>query len=315
MRQALALAALAAALLAGCLAGPATGDPHDGAPAGHELGLVATRTTGIVRGLVVDESLRPLDGVDIVVEGPRRAATGTDGQGAFGLDGLPPGLYFVHATKAGYTGAQGQADVQAGVSDPPALKMQLILDAGAQPYVTAQSVDGFIQCTSSALVLCGAANTVEQQFLCPGLGVCPGPLTNDRFTFTLYYPGRAALVQSELVWETTQPLSPELALELQALNSDAACPQVDPLAAETGALNATQGASPIAVRVHEADLARWEIGGPCGIFHSVFAGEASGLPIGVTLQQRFTLFSHSFHGYLPPADWTFANAGAPPQPP
>ncbi len=307
-------AALAAVILAGCVGGPATLERDDGVAAGHELGLTATKTTGIIRGLVVDEAIRPLDGVEVVVQGPRVASTGTGSDGVFGLDGLPPGTYLVQARKPGYTPAQAQATVQAAVAEPPAIKLQLVADASARPYSTVQAVDGLIECTTNLIVLCGAPNTVEQQLLCPAVGVCPGPLTNDRFTFTLSYPAHPLLVQSELVWSSTQELSPELGLEMEALNNDPACPEVDALAGETGAINSTQGPSPIVVRAHEASLREWEVGGPCGLFHSVFAGTTAGLPVGASVQQRFTLVSHSFHGYLPPAAWTFAHDGAPPPP-
>lgn len=310
-RFGLVLGALLA--LAGCL-GPATLAPKDGAPAGHELGLVATRTTGILRGVVVDEALRPLGGVEIAVDGPRRASTGSDGNGAFGLDGLPPGTYRVQASKPGYDTVLANALVDAGVAAPPAVKIQLEANPAARPYATVQAVDGFIQCTANVLVVCGAANTVEQQLLCPGLGACTGPVTNDRYIFLLHYPIGAALLQSELVWETTQSLSPGLTLELQALNT-APCPEVDALAGETGGLNASQGTSPVAVRVWADAVAAWGLGGPCGVHHSVFAGESPGLPVGVTVQQRFTLVTHSFHGYLPPSTWTFARDGTAPTPP
>lgn len=311
---AVVVAATLTVILAGCVGGPATHERDDGVAAGHELGLTATKTTGILRGLVVDEAIRPLDGVEVVVHGPRVASTGTGSDGAFGLDGLPPGNYLVAASKPGYVPAQAQVAVEAAVAEPPAIKLQLVADAAARPYSTIQAFDGLIECTTNVIVLCGAPNTVEQQLLCPALGVCPGPLTNDRFTFTLHYPNRPLMVQSELVWSSTQELSPELGLELEALNNDPACPEVDALAGETGGLNSTQGPSPIAVRVHEEGLLAWEIGGPCGIFHSIFAGTVAEGPVGASIQQRFTLVSHSFHGYLPPESWTFAHDGPPPPP-
>lgn len=42
------------------------------------------------------------------------------------------------------------------------------------------------------------------------------------------------------------------------------------------------------------------------------AGGAAILPVGVTVNQAFKLFSHEFHGYLPPEDWTFSGNGDPP---
>jgi len=37
--------------------------------------------------------------------------------------------------------------------------------------------------------------------------------------------------------------------------------------------------------------------------------------VGMALEQRVTVYTHMFYGYVPPADWRFSGAGAPPEPP
>jgi hypothetical protein len=107
--------------LAGCAAG---GDGSEEADdlAVSDLGLEATATTGIIRGVVVDEAIRPLPGVRVtlVVEGETKQTESNDA-GAFGFDSLPPGTYFLKAERFGFESIQQAAEVKAGDSQPRAL--------------------------------------------------------------------------------------------------------------------------------------------------------------------------------------------------
>lgn len=302
-----------AATLAGCSGGAGSPPaPDDGAPDAAALGLEATPTTGLVRGVVVDDAIRPVAGAVVSLAGDQAGEATTGDDGAFGFDGLQPGTYILRAHKLGFLDAQASAEVVAGEADPPAVKIQLLADVASLPYNQVQVHEGFIECTTNVVVLCGAPNTLEEQFLCPAMDVCTGPVTNDRFTFTLYYAPDLALVQSELSWQSTQAVSPALTLEMEALNSDPACKQVeDPLAGAL--LNQSTGESPIYAQVWPDKLQEWTIGGPCGVYHSIFAGDSAAV-VGVTLQQRFTAISHEFHGYLPPPGWRFAIDGPAPSP-
>ena len=73
--------------------------------------------------------------------------------------------------------------------------------------------------------------------------------------------------------------------------------------------------------MHDAVLRQYEIGPACGIYFSIFAGDATGDPtgqdvaLGVTVEQRFTAYTHAFYGYLPPADWRFSDGDTVPAPP
>src|SRR5688572_18477641 len=91
-------ALLACALLAGCSGGGGA-KGEDGLDSLDDFDdLEATDTTGVLRGVVVDASVRPLAGVDVTATGPGGQLTGTTSEaGAFGFDRLEPGTYFVSA--------------------------------------------------------------------------------------------------------------------------------------------------------------------------------------------------------------------------
>src|SRR5688572_10978579 len=103
-------------VLAGCSDdAPGTqGGGQDQEQALEDLGLKATDTTGIIRGVVVNEAIVPLGGVNITaVSTGAEVTTQTNDEGLFGLEGLAPGTYFVSASKTGYTTVQTSAEVVA----------------------------------------------------------------------------------------------------------------------------------------------------------------------------------------------------------
>lgn len=303
----IAFAVIPFALLAGCSGGGAEAAGDD-VPDATDLGLEATSTTGLIRGIVVDEAIRPLANATVLLTGdvPRTMSTGPDG--AFGFDGLAAGTHFLKVSKVGYFESQQSADVVAGVANPDAVKVQLKRDVSFQAFFEAFVYEGFVECTTSVLVLCGAPNTLEP-FACD-LGACYGNVTNDRFTWYQSFTDNATMIQSELVWESTQAASPELYFEMELLHEDCTT--------DTTFINSTRGASPIFTQVHAEDIEDNGIGS-CPIYYSIFAGDATGdaagVPIGATVEQRFTMYMHAFHGYLPPAGWRFTADNAVPAPP
>jgi hypothetical protein len=288
MRAWLALALLAVPLLAGCTGSPSA--PSSTGPTFDDLGLKPTASTGIIRGVVVDEAIRPIAGATIVLNGeaPREAISTADG--LFGFADLAPGTYFLAITKAGYFAAQQSTEVVAGIAEPPIVKVQLRVDVENQPFFEAFAYEGFVECTTSLIVLCGAPN--------------------DRFTWNQYLSDGADVIQSEMVWDSTQALSPQLYFEMEALEDGCTSD-------ETFIANA-EGPSPIYVRIDAETVAAFALGETCPIYYSIFAGDATGgaspLGVGATLQQRFNMFIHAFHGYLPPETWRFSSGEAVPQP-
>ena len=275
------------------------------------LDLVATDTTGVLRGVVVDEAIRPIANATLEVTGTaqRTATTGPDG--VFGFDQLPPGTYFVKATRLGFLPTQQSAEVVAGVADPPAVKLLLQRDAGFQAFVEVQQYEGFIECTTSILVLCGIPNVLTGQ-----------NITNDRFAWDQSFSDNATHLQAEMVWESTQAASPELYFEMEVLHDD--CERAE--GSEVGSfLNSTRGPSPIYATVNQSEVRDWDLGQVCPIYMSLFSGGVPGAPCGdadptgtapgwcagATLQQRFTMYFHGFYNFMPNPGWRFTVDGQP----
>ena len=127
----------------------------------------------------------------------------------------------------------------------------------------------------------------------------------DSSAVTFYWETTPEFVQTEMVWDSTQTLSPELLMQQEAL--DTAC-EGDTL------LKNTEGESPLRSRVNRTNLDRTDIGGECGIYYSIFAGGAQGTPAGFSIEQKFTWYVTSFYGFEPDEDWWFIHDGFHPAP-
>lgn len=285
---------------AGCADGGAKPEPEP-ITGFAELELKATSDRGILRGVVVDTAIRPLAGVEIRMptsSGERMQTTGSNG--LFGFDDLEPGTYFLTATKPGFGSIQQSAEVEAGVAEPPIVKVLLERIPGTEPFVAARAWDGFVFCTTSFIVLCGLPNLLTGQQYTP-----------DKYTWTWFFDPNASLIQSEMVWETSQPLTPSMYFEME--------PSGD---CEDGFFNRTEGLSPIYATLNQSQVESGPIDDDCGIYYSLFSGHNEPLPrqpvtgwgIGATAQQSFRMFTHDFHFYLPFDGWRFTQHGEPPQP-
>lgn len=314
MRTLAVIALLAGTLLAGCAGSGKNDSPSATGPTFDDLGLKATSSTGILRGVVVDAAIRPIEGAKVVLQGDAPRETKTTDAGTFGFDNLAPGPYFLAVSKPGYFDAQQSAEVVAGVAEPPVVKVQLTVDVANRPFVETYVYDGFVECTTSAIVLCGAPNLLTDE-----------NITNDRFTWDQYISDGADLVQSEMVWESTQAVSPQLYFEMEALNGDCT-PSADN---DDGFMGSARGESPIMARINTTLLELNGVGSSCPIYYSLFSGGpvcSDPTPIpgvgtlnpicpGATVEQRFSMYVHAFYGYQPTEGWRFSSGEPVPQPP
>lgn len=290
--------------VSGCVGGSPAQD--DVVELGEDVQVEVTATTGAIRGVVVDEAIRPLAGAQVKLNRAEGALfTNTTEAGSFSFSNLEPGTYFVEASRFGYGPVQQSVEVVAGDDDPPVVRMLLVRDPSQVAYYTAQTFSGFIVCTSSVVAMCGAPNVISNVLLCPVFGVCLGNVTDDRFGWDFFYEPNATYIQSEIVWDSTQPLSTQLSLQMETIQG---CE--DEYYERTVA-----GDSPIINFANETEIAEAKIGGDCSIFHSLFSGDTAGTPLGLTLQQQYDSYTFSFYGYLPPEGWTFTADGNPPAPP
>ncbi len=158
-----------------------------------EFDLEATEDTGIIRGVVVDPAIVPIEGVTLtVVETGAQAISNENG--AFGFTGLEPGAYFLTAEKAGFGAVQQSAIVEANVAQPPVIKILMEQDPSTAPFVEYSAFNGYVACSFTLGVLSLAACGVD------GVDEQLGHVFLEEHVFD-----RAPQwVQSEMVWENTQ---------------------------------------------------------------------------------------------------------------
>ena len=295
---------LVAVALAGCSSGGSEADPEPTVDF-DALELEATATTGVIRGIIVDEAIRPVGNVVVTLKGTEERTTTSTDEGSFGFDGLEPGTYFLDAAKPGYSSAQSSAEVVAGVAEPPIVKIQLTIDAATLPYSVLHKWDGFLECGLSVIALCGAADG----------------FTNDNFASVMVIDGVPLFIQSEVIWTTTTAASDELWL----WHSSGSKPD--------GAFNGTrnayawrQGPSPLVMTSNATEIEESEFGTNNDLYLRMFTGSISGTRnpadpegcypgdpgpdvycggVGYSIQQSFTVYTTAFFGYLPPEGWLF----------
>lgn len=322
---------LAVVPLAGC-AGGGSDDPVDDDPT-TGLDLEATETTGIIRGVVVDVTVTPLAGVNVSIPA-KGMATQTNDNGAFGFADLEPGTYFLTISKAGYTTQQKDVEVVAGVDDPPLARVQLAPDTSfLAPYFETFVLEGYIQCglttSAVAIAVCSVPNEC--------LGLCAGTnFTEDKFAQFIPLAANPLHIQHELIWDSTQSTGNMMNLAMRSSTEEQhrdgsygadIGPNVIGTSPLVGILNRTyigelaSDEDPIVLGADGVGLAPAVFTGgmegtaPCVPEESPAFGGFCAFANGVTIQQRFTLYTHVFYGYEPPVDWRFSTDSTVPQPP
>jgi hypothetical protein len=310
------LGTLAMLLLAGCSGGSAK-DPAEDADF-SDLDLDTSATTGIIRGVVVDDAIRPLAGVAVSARGGdgTEATTQTTAEGIFGFEDLAPGTYFLTASKPGYRDTQASADVVAGVAEPPIVKVLLAADPDLAPYVESYTFEGYLEC--------GVTTPPVGVALC----LIAGDALNDNTQVTYDLTRTPTWVQTEMIWESTQALGGELAL---MYSWDGGC----------GLLcdHEVDGTSPLLLQANQTVVDTIGLGNGTGLYIRVFNSDLDetdagldavctpvedpvfgntwcmGNGVGLTLEQKFNHYTHVFHGFEPPAGWRFSADPVVPSPP
>jgi hypothetical protein len=293
-------------LLAGCSQGAETPSAavEDGAADGVDL-----------EGVVVDDAIRPLEGVRVELDGA--ANTTTDAKGEFRFAGVAAGAHVVRATKGGFADTVAQADVRSG-EDPPLLKLVLIPDLSTLTYAETQSIEGYVECgmygASFRYATCGTGN-VASLIACSTFNVCLGNVTEDRYIVVQKLARQPDFLVAEVVWTPTQALGEKLQVYVGGATAE------DLAAASTHDYNGTIGPSPLYVTMNKTDLADSGIGVDAYFLSQTFAAptlkpcDFGACGVGLVVQQRFTYYLTSFFGYEPTKEWRFVNDGPslPPQ--
>ena len=306
----LTMVAIAALLLAGC-AQPTAEEPA--ASDFEDLNVAATATTGILIGIVVDEAIRPVEGVTIKVTKPDGGLLEdkTDDQGRFAFSGLVPGSYLVQAAHPQFTAAQSTAEVEAGVEDPPVVRILLERLFSQTPFSEVIKFDGYIACAYAVGVSSTCVNDYTRLVgsTVPG---CQGGCLRDynvsqaggntREYVSSITQGWQVVVM-EAAWEPTSDLGKELGFTVSYFTRP-----------DSGHWFGTvDGPSPLRIQFDVGDehgSAQYSDGQPTIIPPEgtdelfIFFSAGSG---GIAVNQGFASFQTRFYYGLPPEGWSLAN--------
>ena len=106
-----------------------------------------TSTQGSVTGIVVDQTVRPVEGVLVTLGGSLQ--TSTDSLGAFRFPAVDVGTYVVLASKEEFLATQGTVSVLAGKVHE--MRLQLLAEARSDPYHNTVDFRGFAQASAGLL--------------------------------------------------------------------------------------------------------------------------------------------------------------------
>lgn len=269
--------------------------------------------TGAIKCVVTDSAIKPIAGVAIKIvvgkEKPLTATTGPTGTCAFSK--VPPGTYFIQASKAGYLSTQTAVEVKANVV-PAVTKVLLQADPASTPFFELYPFEGYIECSAAfyyaTLAVCSVPNNAM-----------PGT-TTDNF-LGVFTPARnLTFAQGELVWEATQATGEQLKFtftDSKTIPSDWESNLTkSPVIVKA---NATQLARittdlPLITRIFSGGLAGTEPGGPvpdpsCVALCLGYSG------VGATVEQKVNEYVFLFYGFRPPVDYSFAATNEQPKVP
>lgn len=266
----------------------ASPDLQEAVEAAQQAEVQATAKTGVIRGVVVDEALRPLPGVLVEVDALTRNQT-TNDQGVFAFQDVAPGSYLITASLAEYGTVKQAVDVVAGVDNPEAVKILLTAIPRATPFIEAHQVKLFV----SASVWVESA--VSTGLTLGGNGV----LSEAGSSFLVEIQPNGTLAQSELNWEATSPLANQARTAGGTYRGTS-----------TFDIAILHGPSPIVKRSN----ATTEEGTADSVRHNFYAWPSTAVPAGVLVNQEINAFVHVFHNFHPDADWIFSRDGEHPIP-
>ncbi|MGB0651561.1 MAG: carboxypeptidase-like regulatory domain-containing protein [Thermoplasmatota archaeon] len=287
----LGLLLTAALLLAGCSDDPPPSEDLDDPFNDQDVDLRSGK--GLLRGVVVDQGIRPLEEAEVFIRPAQLTAT-TDVNGAFQFVDLDPGTYFITASKPGYDEVQQTVDVVANVEDPRIVRVLLEAVPGTEPSVETFSFNGFIECsagTPATFHECGATGADQA---------------------TAYFPleGSVRWIQTEILWQSTQPTGDTM----YVVQGICACSDQTSFPDFPERFNETAEATSVHLtQVGEAFIgAQLAAGADTLVVSLSSGGPANGT--GLALNQEFNVYATVFSNMDPQPGWSFVEDGDHPEP-
>lgn len=278
MRPVLILLIVLSSALAGCAGEPAA---KEDAEVFKAVETKATATTGVIRGVVLDDSYVPL--ADALVRLQDGVETLSTTEGAFVFEDVEPGSHFLEITKSGYALQQVNVEVVAGVDRPPVVKVLMPRDLSDLPFSELFQYAGFLQCG----VGLGAAGV--------GRGVNPCAFAESVNTFDTAVRRPVDHIQAEMIWQPSSGVGDTLSIGI--MNTTTLLPedhvQVD-------------GPSPQILRVAGDEMPPAHGDDYRTYLVRVFPGKSQPT---LVVQQDFEIFLTQFYDQVPSEDWSFIEDG------
>ncbi|MHB1261887.1 MAG: carboxypeptidase-like regulatory domain-containing protein [Thermoplasmatota archaeon] len=286
MRGIMVAAALVAVLFAGCSGGAGTESQEPAAEPEAFEDLTVSDSKGLIRGIVLSETITPLEGATVNLRlGSEPMTTLSDAQGAFVFTDLDAGDYFLTVSKPGYFDVQASATVVAGVAEPPIVKVQLVFDVVNQPYTELLQWSGFLQC-GAAIPMVGSLNP------------CALTGSDNVHEFPFGTNRTPDFAQAEAFWSGTQPLGNYLSFGFY---------DPDSLASNWKSVNT---GSPAVVNATQDEITE-AVGDAGKLIVRLFPGTGpDGTNPTVVVEQRYDVYVSYFYGFRPPAGWIFVIDGS-----
>ena len=296
------------ALLAGCAED--AGDTPDEPP------LPVTETTGCIRGVVVDQTITPLEGATVRIASESfEEVTGPDG--AFQACNLAPGTYFVTAEKPLYDMVQSSWDVEAGVAQQPVLKLQMARIPGLVPYVETVQFEGFYECAFALVFITDSCDMATRTVHDAGVEPVPRNLqNNDNTLYTAWSEDILAVIQ-ETFWDEDASNTFRSSLQDTPIDNDCDCSTKHMEAKGTGGSIFDRMDKDNLLEKNTSGTQSWPVmddlvDGEVAVRGFLPFQELTGADYAIDL--KFEIFTSFFHNYTPPEGWTFETRGEYPVP-
>lgn len=272
---------------------------------------------GNMRGLVVDDTITPLEGARVVVKDLElETLTGVDG--TFGVDNLEEGPYRIRVTKADHDPVEVTVHIVAGVTDPPAVRVQMARQEGTIPLAVPSIHAGWIGCEALVLYILQNCDAGTSTF---------GPADNH---ILLTQPdGVPDAVHVEIAWTAGQDFAKSLTLTYGTCSGTEFC---DPMPPSSTYLCTAWGESPLWCRINQTGVERSgdglghqnlrdtehgvkpltglavHVGADCS---NCLVPPYNSWGVGLAVQQQIEVFTWTFFNFEPAAGWGFLADGDP----